>query len=41
MHPFAKHQEERNLVSVSRDAIEDNSIQGFVLAFSDTLVVLQ
>src|ERR1700712_3348143 len=41
MPPFAKHQEERNLVSVSRDAIEDNSIQGFVLAFSDTLVVLQ
>jgi hypothetical protein len=41
MHQFAKHQKNRNLVSVRRNEIDENSIQGFVLASSEDLVVLQ
>jgi hypothetical protein len=41
MHHFQRHQHERDLVSVSRELIDDNIIQGFVLASSETLVVLQ
>lgn len=32
---------ERKLVSINRDAIDSNSIQGFILGFSDELVVIQ
>jgi hypothetical protein len=41
MHQFAKHQKNHNLVSIHRDEIDDNAIQGFVLASSEELVVLQ
>jgi hypothetical protein len=41
MHQLKKHQEKRNLVSVRRSKIDENSIQGFVLASSEDLVVLQ
>ncbi|MDM0038953.1 hypothetical protein QTH89_21145 [Variovorax sp. J22G21] len=41
MHHLAQHQKNRDLVSISRDEIDTNSIQGFVLASSDELVVLQ
>jgi hypothetical protein len=41
MHLFAQHQKKRNLVSVRRSEIDDNAIQGFVLASSEHLVVLQ
>jgi hypothetical protein len=38
---LARHQRQRDLVSVRRDDIDDNSIQGYVLAVSDRLVALQ
>ena len=41
MHKLSLHQKKRDLVSVRRSKIDDNSIQGFVLAASDELVVLQ
>ncbi|WP_155403926.1 hypothetical protein [Variovorax paradoxus] len=41
MHAFAQHQEHRDLVSIYREGIDDHSIQGFVLASSRKLVVLQ
>jgi hypothetical protein len=41
MHQIAKHQKSRNLVSIDRSEIDENSIQGFVLASSDDLVLLQ
>jgi hypothetical protein len=41
MHQFTQHQKGRDLVSVRRSAIDDSSIQGFVLASSEELVVLQ
>jgi len=41
MHQLAQHQKKHNLVSVHRDDIDDNAIQGFVLASSEELVVLQ
>jgi hypothetical protein len=41
VHQLAKHQKSRNLVSIHRSEIDDNSIQGFILASSEELVVLQ
>ena len=41
VHQFAQHQKKRNLVSVHRGEIDENAIQGFVLASSEELVVLQ
>jgi hypothetical protein len=41
MNTLSQHQKERNLISIRRDAIDTNSIQGFVLASSAELVVLQ
>jgi hypothetical protein len=41
MHRFAQHQKNRNLVSIHRSEIDDHAIQGFVLASSEELVVLQ
>jgi hypothetical protein len=41
MLKLAKHHKNRDLVSIYRDAIDDHSIQGFVLAHSEELVVLQ
>ena len=41
MHQFVQHQKKRNLVSVRRSGVDDNSIQGFILASSEQLVVLQ
>jgi hypothetical protein len=41
MHQFAQYQKRRDLVSVRRNEIDDNAIQGFVLASSEELVVLQ
>ena len=38
---LALHQRQRDLVSVRRDDIDGNSIQGYVLAVSDQLVALQ
>jgi len=41
MHDLARHLEERNLVSIHREPIDPNSMEGYVLALSDDLVVLQ
>jgi hypothetical protein len=41
MHDLARHLKERNLVSIYREPIDSNSIEGYVLALSDDLVVLQ
>ena len=41
MHRFAQHQKQRDLVSVRRSEIDSNTIQGFILAASEQLVVLQ
>lgn len=41
MQPFEKHKKRRDLVSIRRDEIDEHSIQGFVLASSEDLVVLQ
>jgi hypothetical protein len=41
VHKLSLLQKRRDLVSVRRKEIDDNSIQGFVLASSDELVVLQ
>jgi hypothetical protein len=41
MPPFEKHQKRRDLVSIRRDEIDEHPIQGFVLASSEDLVVLQ
>jgi len=38
---LARHQRQRDLVTVRRDDIDDNGIQGYVLAMSDQLVALQ
>lgn len=38
---LARFQRQRALVSVSRSAVDDHDIQGFVLAHSDSLVLLQ
>jgi hypothetical protein len=41
MHDLDCHRKERNLVSVERSALDDRSLQGYVLACSSQLVVLQ
>ena len=41
MNELSRHQKERNLISIRRNEIDKNSIQGFVLASSAELVVLQ
>ena len=41
MHDFATFVHDRTLVSVRRDAIDQNKIQGFVLAASESLFLLQ
>lgn len=41
MHQLAQHQKERNLVSVSRNGINDFPMEAFVLGFSDELLLLQ
>ena len=41
MHQLAKHQKQRNLVSIRRGEIDGCSIQGFVLGLSENLVLLQ
>jgi len=41
MHDFAAHQNQRSLISITRKGIDDQSIQGFVIAASDELVLLQ
>jgi hypothetical protein len=41
MHPFAQFADERKLVSIRRKKIDPNSIQGFVLGYSDDLVLIQ
>ncbi len=41
MHDLARHQQERHLVSIRRDRIVDDGVQGFVLAVSPTLVAIQ
>jgi hypothetical protein len=38
---LAKHQKQRDLVSIRRNKIDPNSIQAFILAFSEHLVALQ
>ena len=38
---FAKHQKQRNLVSIRRDEIDERSIQGFILDSSEELIALQ
>ena len=38
---LAQHRRQRDLVTVRRDDIDDNGIQGYVLAVSDQLVALQ
>jgi hypothetical protein len=40
-HNLTGHQESRDLIAIQRDAIDSNDIQGFVLAASDELIVLQ
>jgi hypothetical protein len=40
-HRLAKFLENKKLVSIRRSKIDDHSIQGFVLGFSDDLVILQ
>ena len=41
MHQLAKHQKGRHLVSIHRSEIDENSIQGLILASSEDLVVFQ
>jgi hypothetical protein len=41
MHNLAKHQKQRNLVSISRSAIDANDKHGFILDSSERLVALQ
>lgn len=41
MEDLIRHQKHRDLVSVSRNEIDDNDINGFILAVSAELVVLQ
>lgn len=41
MHQLAQHQQERNLVSVSRSGIDNHSMEAFVLGVSDELVLFQ
>ncbi len=41
MNKLAKHQKQKNLVSIRRSEIDLNSIQGFVLGHSDELVAIQ
>ena len=41
MHKFSQHVQERNLVSIYREAIDANSIEGYILGASDKLIVLQ
>ena len=41
MHQIMQHQQKRDLVSVHRGEIDDYAIQGFILASSKQLVVLQ
>ncbi len=38
---FEQHRSQRDLVSIRRGGIDDHSIQGFILAASDQLVLLQ
>jgi hypothetical protein len=38
---LAKHQKQRDLVSIRRDEIDPNAIQAFILASSEELVALQ
>lgn len=41
MYEITRHQEQRSLISLRRDRIDDNAIQGFVIGTSDDLVLLQ
>jgi hypothetical protein len=41
MDRFANFARDRELVSIRRDDINANSIQGFILGFSDELVLIQ
>ena len=41
MHDLATYQNQRSLISLRRDRIDDHSIQGFVIGASDELVLLQ
>lgn len=41
MHELTIHQNQRSLISLRRDRIDDNTIQGFVIGASDDLVLLQ
>jgi hypothetical protein len=41
MHKLSEHQTDHSLVSIYRDLIDGQSTDGYVLAFSDQLVVLQ
>lgn len=41
MHDLATHQNQRSLISLRRDRIDDNTIQGFIIGASDELVLLQ
>lgn len=41
MRRFAQFADERKLVSIRRKKIDPNSIQGFVLGYSDDLVLIQ
>jgi hypothetical protein len=41
MHELSKHQKNRDLISICRREIDGNAIQGFVLASSEVLVVIQ
>lgn len=41
MHQIGRHLKQRNLVSIRRDEIDENSIQGFILDSSEDLIALQ
>jgi len=41
MHDLAIHQDQRSLISLTRERIDSHSIQGFVIGVSDELVLLQ
>lgn len=41
MHDIAIHQDQRSLISLRRDEIDDRAIQGFVIASSVELILLQ
>ncbi|NHZ36436.1 hypothetical protein [Massilia rubra] len=41
MYQLAQHRKERNLVAVFRSGIDDHSMEGFVLGFSDDLLLFQ